>query len=220
MKNKIRYQAKYDLKWLREQYKLSKEEVADKIGFTVRTLERREKENAVIDEEEAYRLSNLYGIDYSVLFFKKVIDPVWEGLWSGGGKMPENIVNKDSEYYYLCIIRKDWPSRCHVYGKTMWIGWNAGLAEKRILRPMDNEFLVRENKKVQIINNRAELKYWYYMQAIGRFAQIYISKECLQECFPECLVEKSVNEDELFSMEMRGDFLWWGEKSLTFTSLT
>lgn len=46
MKRKIRYQAKTDLKLLRRINGISKEYVADKIGYTIRSLERMEKENA------------------------------------------------------------------------------------------------------------------------------------------------------------------------------
>ena len=43
MKRKIRYQAKTDLKLLRRINGISKEYVADKIGYTIRSLERMEK---------------------------------------------------------------------------------------------------------------------------------------------------------------------------------
>lgn len=46
MKRKIRYQAKTDLKLLRRINGISKEYVADKIGYTIRSLERMEKRNA------------------------------------------------------------------------------------------------------------------------------------------------------------------------------
>ena len=42
MKRKIRYQAKTDLKLLRRINGISKEYVADKIGYTIRSLERME----------------------------------------------------------------------------------------------------------------------------------------------------------------------------------
>ena len=53
MKRKIRYQAKTDLKLLRRINGISKEYVADKIGYTIRSLERMEKENAVTTERTA-----------------------------------------------------------------------------------------------------------------------------------------------------------------------
>lgn len=43
MKRKIRYQAKTDLKLLRRINGISKEYVADKIGYTIRSLERMKK---------------------------------------------------------------------------------------------------------------------------------------------------------------------------------
>ena len=56
MKRKIRYQAKTDLKLLRRINGISKEYVADKIGYTIRSLERMEKENAVTTERTAHQL--------------------------------------------------------------------------------------------------------------------------------------------------------------------
>ena len=47
MKYKIRFQCKSDLRILRECFKLSKEYVANEIGYSVRNLERIEKENAI-----------------------------------------------------------------------------------------------------------------------------------------------------------------------------
>ena len=56
MKRKIRYQAKTDLKLLRRINGISKEYVADKIGYTIRSLERMEKENAVTTERTSHQL--------------------------------------------------------------------------------------------------------------------------------------------------------------------
>lgn len=56
MKRKIRYQAKTDLKLLRRINGISKEYVADKIGYTIRSIERMEKENAVTTERTAHQL--------------------------------------------------------------------------------------------------------------------------------------------------------------------
>ena len=62
MKRKIRYQAKTDLKLLRRINGISKEYVADKIGYTIRSLERMEKENAVTTERTAHQLCSLYDL--------------------------------------------------------------------------------------------------------------------------------------------------------------
>ena len=60
MKRKIRYQAKTDLKLLRRINGISKEYVADKIGYTIRSLERMEKENAVTTEPVSYTHLDVY----------------------------------------------------------------------------------------------------------------------------------------------------------------
>lgn len=69
MKRKIRYQAKTDLKLLRRINGISKEYVADKIGYTIRSLERMEKENAVTTERTAHQLCSLYDLVYEEQFF-------------------------------------------------------------------------------------------------------------------------------------------------------
>ena len=64
MKRKIRYQAKTDLKLLRRINGISKEYVADKIGYTIRSLERMEKENAVTTERTEHQLFSLNDLVY------------------------------------------------------------------------------------------------------------------------------------------------------------
>lgn len=53
MNYKKAYRCKADLKMLREEMNLSKEFVANEIGYSVRNLERIEKNNAVASKEAA-----------------------------------------------------------------------------------------------------------------------------------------------------------------------
>lgn len=55
---------------MRECFKLSKEYVANEIGYSVRNLERIEKENAIVTEETAKKLCDLYKIEYQDYFYK------------------------------------------------------------------------------------------------------------------------------------------------------
>ena len=100
MRNRKRFQCKTDLKLWRQMSKLSKEEVAESIFCSTRTIERIEKENATPNEETAKRLSDLYKIKFGDQFY---------------------VINKDEEEWLNiiqqikhCFIRqiKTGPAEC------------------------------------------------------------------------------------------------------------
>ena len=70
MKKIIRYQCRSDLKWIRQINQLPKEFVAAYIGYSTRTLERIEAENAVADEGTAKRLCCIYDMNFKEVFYE------------------------------------------------------------------------------------------------------------------------------------------------------
>ena len=70
MKQKMVYQSIADLKELRKILGLTKDVVADNIGYSVRTLERIEEENVVSTESIAKKLCQLYQLNFEEHFYK------------------------------------------------------------------------------------------------------------------------------------------------------
>lgn len=70
MKQKMVYQSIVDLKELRKNLGLTKEFVADNIGYSARTLERIEEENVVSIESIAKKLCQLYQLNFEEHFYK------------------------------------------------------------------------------------------------------------------------------------------------------
>lgn len=54
---------------MREFFEMTREEVAEKVGYEVRTIVRIEEENATTTEETAIKLAELYELDYVDNFF-------------------------------------------------------------------------------------------------------------------------------------------------------
>ena len=105
MKQKMVYQSIVDLKELRKNLGLTKEFVADNIGYSARTLERIEEENVVSIESIAKKLCQLYQLNFEEHFYKadkKFNDKVKE-LEMRLGKKTENHIYKENEYYYLYV---------------------------------------------------------------------------------------------------------------------
>ena len=62
---------------MREFFEMTREEVAEKVGYEVRTIVRIEEENATTTEETAIKLAELYELDYVDNFFiveKRLLD--------------------------------------------------------------------------------------------------------------------------------------------------
>lgn len=77
MRQGIRYQCRRDLRRMREFFEMTREEVAEKVGYEVRTIVRIEEENATTTEETAIKLAELYELDYVDNFFiveKRLLD--------------------------------------------------------------------------------------------------------------------------------------------------
>lgn len=213
MKHKIRYQSRVDLKSLRKICGFSKEYVADKIGYTVRTLERMEKENAVTTEETARQLCKLYVMEYQDYFYK--IDGNFDALLNKKmaeiGTVPRN-VTMNSEYYLLYVRRIGFVQDC-ILGKVGWVGMYNRNRERRRLRPVNNVKAVLKLKPdTQIINNKDEWTYWYYNLTIGKLNRVVVSEECMQECLKGCLEEIIVLPCELMRYEGITDLAFVGIK--------
>lgn len=162
MKRKIRYQAKTDLKLLRRINGISKEYVADKIGYTIRSLERMEKENAVTTERTAHQLCSLYDLVYEEQFFivdKKSLECVRRCLVENK-KVPEHIVYHNSKYYLLYVRKVGLFQDC-IAGNVMWVGNYNRNMERRRLREVNANVVLQEEPAIEIINSEDESKSLY-----------------------------------------------------------
>lgn len=107
MKKQIRYCSTADLKRIREILLYSKDSVAEKINYSLRTLERIEKENATRDKETAQILCDLYELEFKEHFFKSDIKTfnTMSRLFSEEGDEPKNVVLENEVYYFMFIRR-------------------------------------------------------------------------------------------------------------------
>ena len=115
------YQSIADLKEMRKILGLTKEVVADNIGYSVRTLERIE-ENIVSTESIAKKLCQLYQLNFEEHFYrtdKKNDDKVKE-LEMQLGKRPENLIYKENEYYYLYVRKVGLLGEC-IVGRVTYL---------------------------------------------------------------------------------------------------
>ncbi len=211
MKKKIRYHAKTDLKVLRQLNGMSKEYVADKIGYTTRSLERMEEENAVTTEETAYKLCELYDIEYQEQFYvveqrkEEYIKEILQKI----GRIPANDIYPKSKYYLLYIRKIDMFKDC-VAGKGIWIANYNRNKEVRRLREVDVYKALELNPDIIIINNKDEWQHWYYGLNIGKMYKVIISENCMNECMKNCLKERIVRRDELMYYDGTSDIMFLG----------
>lgn len=213
MKKKIRYQCKADLKVFRELHGMSKEEVAGKIGYSQRTLERIEKENATIDKESAMVLAKLYGLDYEQQFY--VVNKKWED-WLKSKFLElnktelEQVVGEDE--YYCIYIRKTGRFQDCVFGKGMWIRNFNRNKEVRKLQKYNIKKCIELEPDIPIINKSEEWRYWYIGLTIGKIYKVLVSKKCMEECLSSCLKEVVIRRDEMFWWDDTPDIMYWGCK--------
>ena len=116
------YQSIADLKELRKTLGLTKDVVADNIGYSVRALERIEEENVVSTESIAKKLCQLYQLNFEEHFYrtdKKFNDKAKE-LEMRLGKRPENLIYKENEYYYLYVWKVGLFGE-RIVGRVTWI---------------------------------------------------------------------------------------------------
>lgn len=95
MNYKKAYRCKADLKMLREEMNLSKEFVANEIGYSVRNLERIEKNNAVASKEAACRICTLYKFKYEETFVIYDDRNHMERVFKNIGKIPQNQIRQN-----------------------------------------------------------------------------------------------------------------------------
>lgn len=114
------YKCKADLKMMREALNLSKEFVANEIGYSVRNLERIEKNNAVASEEAASRISTLYNLKYEETFVKYDDRYHIEAVFKNIGETPKNQIKQNETYYLLYVNYQGFFRDC-ILGKVEWI---------------------------------------------------------------------------------------------------
>lgn len=213
MKSKIRYQSKADLKCLRQLYKFSKEDVADKIGYTVRSLERMERQNSVTQELTAYQLCDLYHLDFHKQFYiinQEQEDFIKEAL-SNDGQIPNGKVNPNNEYYYLYVRKQGIFEDC-IAGKGMWIADYNRNKEIRRLQKVDAKKVLKYEPDIMIINNAKEWDYWYFKLCIGKMYKAMVSEICMKERLRTCLKDVIINRKDLLIYEGISDIMFWGRK--------
>lgn len=213
MRHKIRYQAKADLKLLRQMNGMSKEYVADKIGYTIRSLERMEQENAVTTEITARQLCSLYDLDFGRQFYlinKNEMEVIAE-CFVKNGREPENIIYDNREYHLLYVRKVSLFEDC-IAGKVMWIGNYNRNKERRKIRKVNAKIVKEIEPAIKIINSGEEWNYWYYGLTIGKLHKVIISEECMKNNLSTCLDEVIVTQDELFSYDGTNDIAFLGMK--------
>lgn len=200
-----------DLKGLRQIYKFSKEDVAERIGYTTRSLERMEKKNAATGEETARQLCHLYKIDFQEQFYK--IDQKEENrlrdALANYGKIPEGSIDNNSKYYYLYVRKLGIFNDC-IAGKGLWIADYNKNKEIRRLREVDAEKVLLNEPDIPIINNINEWKYWYFRLCIGKLYKVVVSEMCMKKCLRTCLDDVIVKKNELMSCEGITDIMFLG----------
>ena len=213
MKKKIRYQSKADLKGLRQIYRFSKEDVAEKIGYTTRSLERMERENAVTGEETARKLCDLYRIDFEEQFYridKREENWLKETLFNNG-QIPDGLINNNSKYYYLYVRKLGMFQDC-IAGKGLWIADYNRNKEIRRLREVDVEKVLLHEPNITIVNNENEWDYWYFKLCIGKLYKVVVSEACMKKRLRACLNEVIVKKSKLMRVEGITDIMFLGTK--------
>lgn len=212
-----RYQCRINLKMLRKSFGITQQEIADRLYYSVRTVERFEKENATTNEETAKVLAEIYGINFKEDFVcvdQSYIDErkkLWS-LYSGICKSNQRIL--DDEYYFIYVYKVDFNQKC-VMGKGMWLREYTQNKEVRVLRPANASFFSKKFPDAIIINSKMEWQYLYEAMTIGKMYRILISKECIQKCLPECLEKTIVRKDNLYWIDGYSDIMFWGQEGQT-----
>ena len=211
MKKIIRYQCRSDLKWIRQINQLPKEFVAAYIGYSTRTLERIEAENAVADEGTAKRLCCIYDMNFIEDFYeidKRHDDWIKEQMANHGCK-PKNVLLNNSKYYCL-YVRKTNIYRDCVVGKGLWIRDYNRTKEVRRLRQVNAKAVVERTPYITIINDENEWTYWYFKLCVGKIYKVLVSEACMKTCLRECLEERVVDKNELMRFDGTTDIMFWG----------
>lgn len=203
------YRSKADLKMLREASNLSKEFVANEIGYSVRNLERIEKNNAVASEEAARRICMLYKLKYDETFVGYDDRYHIEGIFKNVGEIPKNQI-RQNEKYYLLYVNNQGNFRDCVLGKVGWIENCGKNMERRKLRSVNPEDVVKYNPDIIILNERSEWENWYYNLVVGKWNKVMLSESCLRDCMSSCLDEVVVSRKELLKFDGYYDMAFLG----------
>lgn len=211
MKKMIRYQCRMDLKWIRQINQLPKEFVAEYIGYSTRTLERIEAENAVADEETAKRLCCIYDMDFIEDFYEldKRCDDWAKDILANSGCKPQNVLLTNSRYYCL-YVRKTNLCRDCIAGKGLWIRDYNRNKEVRRLRQVNAKAVVARTPDITIINDENEWTYWYFKLCVGKIYKVLVSEECMKTRLRECLEERVIDKNELMRFDGTTDIMFWG----------
>ena len=209
----IRYQSKNDLKKIRELLKITKQQVADCIGYSVRTVERIEQENATTNKEVAMNISKIYGLDYKETFYRvnKTCENELKKILLALIKVEYNPVITKDTYYCLYIRKLDFRNSC-VFGKGMWIRDFNRNKEIRVLPPINIENFIKYCPKISIINTEKEWRYWYMGLTVGTIYKVIVSEKCMRHCLGNCLKETIVKKDELYDFDEQTDMMFLGTK--------
>ena len=211
MNYKKAYRCKADLKMLREEMNLSKEFVANEIGYSVRNLERIEKNNAVASEEAAHRICTLYKLKYEETFAIYDDRDHTERVFKNIGKIPKNQIRQNETYYLLYVNYQGFFRDC-VLGKVGWIENCGKNMERRKLRNVNPEGVVKLNPGIIILNEEDEWMNWYCNLIVGKWNKVMISESCLMRCMRSCLDEVMVSSDELLRFDGFYDMAFLGVK--------
>lgn len=213
MGKKIRYQAKFDLKIMRQLSNLTKDNVAEEIGYTTRSLERMERENAVTSLETVNRLCRLYRLECNEQFYYLDfhVDDLMREQLSHYGRKPRGGVNANSKHYYL-YVRKTGYFRDCILGKGLWIADYNKNKEVRKLREIDISIYLQLQPNIEIINDGEEWDYWYYRLCIGKMNKVIVSEKCMKERLINCLDEVIIDKNRLMSYDGTTDLMFLGIK--------
>lgn len=213
MRQGIRYQCRRDLRRMREFFEMTREEVAEKVGYEVRTIVRIEEENATTTEETAIKLAELYELDYVDNFFiveKRLLDVLRKNK-----KRLMVVRNRqdimDTRYYCLYIRKTNFFQDC-VLGKGIWVREYNRNKEVRKLLSFSRENIIEHFSSVPICVTSEEWEAWYMGTTVGKLYKIIVSEECMKSCLSECLKETIVRKDELYWLDGFTDIMFWGCK--------
>ena len=215
---KTRYQCRTDLKKVRECMGLTKEEVAKIVGYSVRSLERMERENAATNKETAMRLAEIYHLNYGEHFYET--DEKLEDVRKKNCakyKVEFTPVDYQKEYYCIYIRKIDLMHDC-IFGKGMWVKDYGRDKEVRVLHSIMIEKFMEHQPRVKVINTKEQWMYWYNSLIIGKLYQVVVSEECMRRCLSTCMQETVIRKDELFRFDGVGDMMFLGNKKKSKTA--
>lgn len=214
MKEKIRYQCRIDLKLRREILNITKDEIAEKVFSSVRTIERIECKNATTNEETAKLISNFYNLKFHEHFYvlDNNLDEFFKKELAGSYKPGNNKVNYDSTYHCLYIRKISHFEDC-IFGKGVWVRDHNKNKEVRTLAKLDMKVFTKSDPAIPIINEHDEWRNWYHGLTIGKIYKAAVSIDCMKVCLKDCLNEVIIRKDKnIYYFDDTSDMMYWGAK--------